>query len=350
MANKTVRVGVIGAGTWGAMHVRAYVQHASAELVGICDLDEDRAGQLAERFGVPKWTASIDALLAEGLDAVSIATPDTAHLAPALAAAAGGVHMLVEKPLAASPDQCRQIIDAARSNNVLLMVDWHNRWNPPVHEAWRAISDGELGEISYFYYRLSDTIYVPTKMLPWAAETSVLHFLGSHALDTVCWLMDAAPDRVTCRRKEGILTSMGINTADMYLTVLDFAGGATAVVENCWVLPQSSPALIDHRWEIIGSQGVLHFDATHNRAVAKYTSRTPAGFPDASYPDMFVTPEVHGRQVGFCVEPMYHFVECIRDGAQPLTSGADGLLNTRILLAAELSARQGKPVELTDVP
>jgi len=349
MAARTVRVGVIGAGVWGAMHVRAYAQHASAELVGICDLDEARAGELAGRFGAAMSTASVDALLAEGLDAVSIATPDGAHLAPALAAAGAGVHMLIEKPLATSADDCRRIIDAARSRNVLVMVDWHNRWNPPAHEAWRAIRRGELGSIGHIYYRLNDTIYVPTKMLPWANQSSVLHFLGSHALDTICWLMDEAPARITCRRKEGVLTAMGINTADMYLTVLDFESGATAVVENCWTLPQSAPALIDHRWEIIGSQGVLYFDGTHNRAVAKYTSGTPAGYPDASYPDMFVTPQVHGRQVGFCVEPMYHFVECIRDGAQPLTSGADGLLNTRILLAAELSARQGTPVDLADV-
>lgn len=347
MTEKTVRIGVVGAGIWGTMHVRAYAQHASAELVGICDLDEGRAVRLAEEFGVPKHFTSVDALLDEGLDAVSIATPDMTHLSPALSAAAKGVHMLIEKPLAVSVDECRQMIEAAEKNNVFLMVDWHNRWNPPVYEAWRTVRDGELGTVTYIYYRLSDTIYVPTKMLPWAGESSVLLFLGSHSFDTVCWLLGEQPVRVTCRRKEGILTGMGIDTADMYITILDFPGGATVVVENSWVLPQSAPALIDHRWEIIGSDGVLYFNATHNRAVEKYTAETPAGYPDASYPDMFVTPEVHGRQMGLCVEPMYHFVECVRDGKRPLTSGADGLLNTRIILAAEESARRNSPVDLT---
>ena len=347
MKNKVVRIGVVGAGIWGAMHARAYAQHPSAELVGICDLDEGRARKLAEQTGVPKFVTSVEALLAEHLDAVSIATPDTAHLEPALAAAAKGVHLLIEKPLATSVEECRRMIEAAEKNKVLLMVDWHNRWNPPVHEAWRAIRNGELGKITYFYYRLSDTIYVPTKMLPWAGRSSVLLFLGSHAFDTVCWLLDDVPVRVTCRRKEGILTGMGITTADMYLTLLDFKGGTTAVIENSWVLPQSAPALIDHRWEIIGSEGVLYFDATHHRALEKYTAQTPAGYPHTSLPDLFVTPEVHGRQLGFCVEPMYHFVECIRDGRQPLTSGADGLLNTRLLVAAEESARRGGPVEVS---
>ncbi len=61
---------------------------------------------------------------------------------------------------------------------------------------------------------------------------------------------------------------------------------------------------------------------------------------------MFITPELHGRQMGFSVETMYHFVECVRDGNQPLTSGADGLLNTKLILAAEKSARTDKPVKL----
>ena len=348
MGKQTVRVGVIGAGIWGAMHARAYAQHASADLVGICDLDETRAKKLAGDLGVAKTFTSVDALLDEGLDGISVATPDTAHCAPVLAAAGKGVNVLVEKPLSTSIDECRQMIDAAKAANVLLMVDWHNRWNPPVHEIWRSIRNGELGKITYIHYRIHDTVFVPTQMLPWASKSSVLSFLGSHALDTVCWLLDEAPERVTCRRKDGILTGMGVDTADMYLTVLDFAGGATAVAENAWVLPQSAPALIDHKVTVMGSDGVAYLDATHCRAVAKYTAKTPEGFPHASFPDMFITPVIHGRQMGFAVEPMYQFVECIRDGKTPLTSGEDGLLNTRLLKAAEESARRGESVALAD--
>jgi len=255
----------------------------------------------------------------------------------------------VEKPLATSIEECQRMITAARTNCVYLMVDWHNRWNPPYFQAWQAIRNGELGEINYIYYRLSDTIYVPTKMLPWAGDSSVMHFLGSHALDTTCWFIGAKPERIFCRRKEGVLTAMGIPTADMYITVVDFANGATAVIENCWVLPQSSPSLIDHKCEIMGAKGVIYLDPTHSRAIAKYTANTPGGFPDPSFPDVFVTPEVHGRQMGFSVESMYHFVECIRDGKPPLTSGEDGLLNTRLILAAEESAQKGLPVALSDI-
>jgi len=345
---KQVRMGVIGAGIWGTAHLRAYAQHASAELVAVCDLDEARAREAAERFGAAGAFASAEQMLAEAdLDAVSVATPDAAHADLAIACAKAGKHVLCEKPLATTVNECEAMIAAAADAGVHLMVDWHNRWNPPYAEARRSIATGELGEIRYIYYRLSDTLYVPTQMLPWAADSSVMLFLGSHALDTTCWFMQAAPQRLTCRRQEGVLKSMGIDTADLYLTVLDFPNGATAVVENSWILPQSSPAMIDHRVEIIGTEGAIYLNPQHCGPIAKYTQTTPAGYPDASLPDMFVTPEVHGRQVGFAVESIYHFVECIRDGRTPITSGEDGLLNTRLILAAEASADQGSaPVSI----
>lgn len=348
MKTKTVHLGVVGTGIWGKMHIRAYMQHPSAELVAVCDLDEDCARQMAKEFDIPKYYTDVGDMLEEKLDGISIVTPDTAHTDIAIKAAAKGIHILVEKPLATTVEECERMIETAKANDVYLMVDWHNRWNPPYYYAWRAIQSGELGKITYIYYRLSDTIYVPTKMLPWAGKSSVMLFLGSHALDTTCWLMGEKPTHIYCKRKEGVLTSIGIPTADMYVTVVDFANGATAVVENSWILPQSSPSLIDHKCEIIGSDGVINIDPTHSRAFAKYTTKTSAGFPDASFPDMFITPEIHGRQLGFAVESIYHFVECIRDGKKPLTSGEDGLLNMRLIFAAEESANTGMLVELKD--
>ena len=347
MHTKRVRLGVVGAGIWGRLHIRAYLQHASAELIGICDLDARRAAETAREFGIERFSTNVDELLGEGLDGISIATPDAAHAAIAIKAAARGLHILVEKPLATTIEECEQMIAAARAAGVHLMVDWHNHWNPPYYKAWQAIRRGELGEVTYVYYRLSDTIYVPTTMLPWARNSSVMHFLGSHSLDTTCWFVGARPTRIFCRRQEGILTGLGIPTADMYITLLDFANGATAVIENSWVLPQSSPSLVDHRCEVLGTQGAIYLDMTHGGSIAKYTQETPSGFPHASLPDVFVMPEVQGRQLGFSVEPMYHFVECLRDGKAPLTTGEDGLLNTRLILAAEESAQKGVPVELT---
>jgi predicted dehydrogenase len=347
MGNDKVRIGVVGLGIWGQMHLAAYKQHASAEITAICDLNEKLAKETSEKLGVSNCYSDLDEMLNnEKLDAVSVATPDNCHTESVIKAAQKGLHVMVEKPLATTVNECKDMIKTASDYNVYLMVDWHNRWNPTFNNAWKAIKNNEIGEINYIYFRLSDTEYVPTKMLPWANKSSVLHFLGSHSIDTICWLIDRKPLNIKCIKKEGVLTGKGIDTADMYLCIIEFEGGATAVVENSWALPQSFPSLIENKCEIIGAKGVLMLDPTSHRSLAKYTEKTSEGFPDSSFPDMFVTPTVFDKQMGFSVESIYHFVECVRDKKIPFTSGKDGLLNTIILNAAEESAITGATVNM----
>jgi predicted dehydrogenase len=339
-----IRLGVVGAGIWGAMHARAYAQNANVELAAICDLDEERARRLAGQYGAGQVFTDVDKMLDLGLDGISVATPDGAHAEIVLKAAQRGVHVLVEKPLATTVAECQAMVAAAEQAGTLLMVDWHNRWNPPYYASWKSIREGELGDIRYIYYRLSDTVYVPTKMLPWAARSSVMWFLGSHALDTTCWLMGKQPVRIYCQKRRGVLAGLGVDTPDLYVTMLEFEGGALATIENTWILPQESPALIDHKCEVLGDRGAIYLDPTHNRAMAKYSPDTTGGFPNLSYPDVIISPEVYGKQMGFAVESIYHFVDCIRTGAPLLASGADGLLNTKLILKAEESAACGLPV------
>ncbi|MBN1874815.1 MAG: Gfo/Idh/MocA family oxidoreductase [Anaerolineae bacterium] len=342
-----VKVGLVGAGIWGTMHARAYTQHPLVDLAAVCDLDENRARQVAEQYGVAHVYTDVVAMIEnENLQGISVATPDATHTPIVLEAVAKGLHILVEKPLATTVAECEQMISAAKAAGVLLMVDWHNRWNPPYHHAWQAIRAGELGDVRYIYYRLSDTVYVPTKMLPWAAQSTVMWFLGSHALDTTCWLMGKRPTRIYCQKRAGMLAGMGVDTPDLYVTLLDFEDGALAIIENTWILPQASPALIDHKCEILGTQGAIYIDPTHDRSFAKYTPQTIQGFPNAPFADMFITPEIHGKQMGFAVESISHFVDCIYHNRPPLATGHDGLLNTRLIQAAEKSAQIGMPVDL----
>jgi predicted dehydrogenase len=343
------RFAVIGAGIWGRMHIRAYAQHPPAELVAICDIDEDRAREAASEFGVPKVFTDIDELLEEDLDGVSVVTPDPLHTEIVLKAADRGLHILVEKPLATNVEECRRMVEKTDDAGVILMVDWHNRWNPPYHHAQKSIREGELGDIRYIYYRLSNTTYVPMEMLPWAGHSSVMWFLGSHSLDTTCWLMGKEPKRVFCQRREGVLHSKGVQTPDLFVTHLDFADGALAVVENLWILPRSAPSIIDHKCEIVGTEGVIYLDPTHHRISAKYSARTAQDMPERSFEDMLITPEIHGRQMGFAVESIYHFIDCVETGATPLATGRDGLLNTRLIRGALKSAEIGSPVELDSI-
>ena len=125
--------------------------------MAVCDLDESRAHRLplrptARSAGPPTWCVLDD----PSVHAVSVATPDHEHRAVAVAAAAAD-GILVEKPLATTVDDAAAIVAAAEAAGVTLMVDFHNRLNPPMVAARQAIERGEIGAPTYVYARLSNT-------------------------------------------------------------------------------------------------------------------------------------------------------------------------------------------------
>lgn len=335
-----VRMGLIGAGGWGAMHARTYACTPGAKLAAVADRDRTRAESLASAHGAKAFQDAADLLASPEIDAVAVVTPDFAHEEVLLAAAQAGKHILSEKPLAMSVDACERIVTAARTAGIFLMVDFHARWSPPLYKAWEAIHNGEIGTPQHIYYRLNDRIFVPTEMLSWAGQSSVLWFVGSHAIDTVRWLLDDEVARVYAVSRKEVLQARGIDTADYYLSTLEFRSGATAVIENSWILPNSTPNIVDVKCEIVGDQGALYVDQSHNRALEKYTGAS------ATYPDVFVMPSLYGQQAGFAAESIRHFIECVREGKQPRVTGQDGLEVTKVICAIEESVRTRMSVEV----
>jgi predicted dehydrogenase len=334
-----VGFGVIGLGNWGQMHVTAFKGHPAAEVVAVCDANATRAKEVAAREGVPKWYQSVEELVADPrIDAVSIATPDFAHTDVALAAIRAGKHVLIEKPLATTLEDCERIVAAAEGSGAKFMVDFHNRWSPMFNQAKRSVDEGRLGELRLVYLRLNDRISIPTEMLPWAGRSTVLWFVGTHCVDTLRWLYGREIERVYAVKRNGVLTSRGIDTPDFFESTLEFAGGGVAVVENCWILPNTTPNLIDLKCEIIGTEGAAYIDASHHRAVERYTRE------GGEYPDLFVCPKIRGRIKGFAIDSLHYFVDCIVEDREPMCTARDGMAVSRVVLALERSAAEGKPV------
>ena len=212
---KKTGFGVIGTGiVGGAWHAHVYHHLPQAELVAVCDLNESRAREIADRYGVPHVYTDYNKLLARpDIAAVSIATPDFAHREIAVAAAKAGKHILVEKPIATTVEDAEAILRAVDEAGVKLMVDFHNRVNPAFVTTRQAVLNGDLGELKYIYARLSNTTFVPTQMLPWASRSSALWFLASHTLDMSCWLLGDKPTRVYAVSRSGHAAGdLGIDT------------------------------------------------------------------------------------------------------------------------------------------
>jgi len=340
--------GVIGVGTWGELHAKVYASTAGARLAAVCDADAARGQRVGEANGAAKIYSDYHELLADdAVQAVSIVLPDFLHREAVIAAAKAGKHILVEKPLATTEEDGRAMIEAAEAAGVTLFVDFHNRWNPLFNHIKQALDAGELGEPQMIYYRLNDTIFVPTQMLKWAGSSSAAWFLSSHCLDTMLWLMNSRRggdtiERVYCVTRSRLLQERGVNTPDFYQTTLEWKSGLVAQLENCWILPTGGPAIVDIQCEFVGSQGAMTINAARSGAVEKHTDKT-------SYPDAFVSPTVHGAPVGFGAESIRHFAASIINGKPPLVDGYDGLAVTRLILKMEESARLRQPVEVGDL-
>lgn len=337
----TKRFALVGSGLFGEMHAKAYSTHPEVEFAVVCDLRRERAREIAERYGAARWCSDWrEIALDPTVDAVSVATPDFAHAEIAIGLARAGKHILVEKPLATTVGECAAIIAAAREGGVKLMTAFHNRWSPPFHEARERIAQGALGSLRFVYFRLSNTTFVPRHMLAWASKSSVLWFLGSHAIDMVCWLVGEWPHRVYSVSRREVLRQMGVDVPDFYQSVLEFPGGAVASIENVWLLPPSAPSLFDLKCELIGSQATVYIDTSSNRTMEVESQEA------VKYVELLGGPKVHGRQLGFMVEAIRHFADCVVHDQEPLVPGEVGLEVTRVACAIERSAETGQPVEI----
>jgi len=335
----TTRCGIIGVGGWGEFHAKVIMDHPFAQLVGVCDANEDRAKEIAAKYDIPCATSSFEELIArDDIDSVHIVTPDFAHVEPAVAALEAGKNVLLEKPMATTVEGCQKISDAAAKSKGRFMVDFHSRWSPTVYKAKCAIDEGDLGEVQMISYRLNDTIFVPTEMLSWAGKSTVMWFIGSHSLDTIFWLYGKPLKQVYAVARSKVLKGMGIDTPDFYNCILEFEGGGTAILENGWILSNSLPTIIDVKCAIVGSEGTVYIDGSSHRMLQRYTK------DEATYPDVFVLPNVYGKPGGFAAESIRHFIDCAVKDEEPMVGAKEGLAVTKAILAIEESVRTGLPV------
>ncbi len=339
---KQIGLGVIGAGIIGDLHALVYSRMPGAKLLAVCDINEQRAKELAKKYNIERVYTDYRELLANSdIEAVSIVTPDFAHRDITIASAKAGKHILVEKPLATNYEDAEAIVTAVKKAGVKLMVDFQNRCNPPFVNAKERIERGEIGKPTYMYARLSNTTYVATKMLSWAAQSSVLWFLGSHILDLACWLFNDEPKRVFAVSRSGILQAKGVNTPDYYITTVEFKNGAVAMLENAWILPESEPSVFNFKVEILGEKGSIYTNTSDHRTAQIY-GETKEILPDV----LGVLPTSPYRTGGFMLEAVAQFVDALLYDRPLLATVDDGLRVTKVLAAVEESVKRGQPVDL----
>ncbi len=271
---------------------------------------------------------------------MTVATPDHLHREIGVAAAQAGKHVLMEKPLALTVADCKAVIAATRAAGVKLMVDFHNRWSPPFNTMKQGIEAGDLGDPLLINARLNNTIFVPTEMLRWAGQSATIWFTGSHLIDIVTWLIGSEVTRVYSVSRSTVLAARGIPTPDFFETTLEFASGAVAVVENCWILPNSEPSIVDFKLRCVGSKGSAGVDTTHNRTLEMY------GEQRHGYRDVLGMVDVFGQKRGFALESIHYFADCVINDRQPFAHRRGRLAQHRDDLRRARVRGTGMPVSV----
>ncbi|MGI6610779.1 MAG: Gfo/Idh/MocA family protein [Limnochordia bacterium] len=332
-----IRTAVIGVGTFGQWHARAYSELTDAQLVAVADVNAERAQRVAELYGAEAYQDYRALLERKDVDAVSVVLPDHMHREACIEAARAGKHILVEKPLATSEDDAQAILEAVEQAGIRLMVDFANRWSPPFLHAKAALDEGEIGLPVHISMKLNDTLEVPLHMLRWSSESSVAWFLGSHCVDLLRWLLSDEVAALRAVSRSRVLREQGVDTPDFYQTVLEFSSGTVAYLENSWVLPTANATVFEFEADIVGSKGRIRIDTAQHSCIQKTTDRL-------SHPDVLMFNEVNGKLAGFGILPMAHFVTCLQQDLPFQVTIDDALQAVKLVAAIERSAACGGKV------
>jgi predicted dehydrogenase len=264
-----------------------------------------------------------------------VATPDFAHRRVAVEVAEAGKHMLIEKPVATTLDDARAIAAAVHRSGVRCLVGFENRWNPHVVQAKIAMES--LGEPITASATLSNSFFVPTTMLSWAARSSPAWFLLPHTLDLVLWLTGGKPVSVSAVGSRGVLAKRGIDTWDVVHALVTLDDGSTATLSSAWTLPDAGDGIVDFRFQVIGTEGSVTADLSHQGLVVvsdKYRSPWP------------VSGRIGRSQVGPAVWMVQDFAAGLVDGGDLGPDIDHGVLITEIICAIEDSITTGQTVRL----
>lgn len=187
---KLVRTGVVGVGALGTHHARLYSEMPDAQMVGVYDTDPARAAQCADAYGCAAYTTVAE--LARDVDAASVAVPTDRHFPVVCELLDAGVHVLVEKPIAGSAEEGRELVERAVQAGRILGVGHVERYNP-VLECLQTV-EGPPRFISA--ERLAS--YPPPRppLPPRGTEVSVVHDLMIHDLDVILSLVDSPVERI----------------------------------------------------------------------------------------------------------------------------------------------------------
>jgi len=340
-----IGIGIIGAGFMGLLHAQALSQLGEVWIPAVSDPALDTAPKLADQQeSIALYRDYKELLAREDIQAVVVATPEPLHREIVVDAARVGKHILLEKPIATTLEDADAIIAAARDHKVKLMMAHLLRFDTRYAQIKMAVDEGTIGKPMVCYARRNTPINEARRL---EGRVEVEEYISVHDLDQILWYFQDRVVKVSAEIVEGpVMKELGVH--DFIWITIRFAGGGLAVVETGWglseeILKWQKPAgwggFGDVCLELIGEKGSLYLD---------YRPMTLHGVDEEGwkFPDTLHWPELHGEIVGDVLNEDRYFVKVIKGEREVNSTGEDGRNALEVVLAAQQSYREGKPITL----
>ena len=333
-----IRVGIVGFGLMGQLYAEYVSRCPDAQITAIADLDKESLAKARRERGWQTYEDYLRMYDANVIDLAIITLPDFLHREAVVKAAERRLNILVEKPFATSTADAEAMAAAVEKAGVKCMVEFFNRWSPPFFQAKKRVAANELGEIVSFAIELNDRLWVPTKMLKWAARSSPAWFLMSHTADLAFWILPERPRAVQARGVKKLLAGQGIDTYDLIEAFLEYPDGSTGRLSSSWVLPDGMPMVYELTMRIVGSKAAIDIDTSDQEV--HLISHENLQHPITAWG------EVLGYHVGHPYTMLRAFLDAVREGREPPITHQEGVRNTRFLSAVHESLSTGKTIQL----
>lgn len=332
-----IKVGVIGCGYWGPNLVRNFIRIPESQVKYGCDLDEEKLGRIKNLYPHIEVTKSYQKILDDPeLDAVAIATPVHTHFALAKKALEAGKHILVEKPLAQSAGEARELVNLAHMKDRVLMVGHTFLYTAAVRKLKELIDSHELGNILYISSQRRN-------LGLFQEDINVVWDLAPHDVSVILYLLDEAIDKKECDIIATGQSHFISGNEDVAFITLNFCQKIAVNLHLSWLDP-----LKIRNMTVIGSKKMVVYDDIEALEKIKIYDKGVLG-PDPhegfgefhlSYRYGDITIPRLRQEEPLKVE-LSHFLDCITNGKKPLSDGENGYQVVKIVEKINDSLKNG---------
>lgn len=346
------KVALLGAGFISEIHAESYARFVpDAEVVAVFSRNAQRAKKFAKKHGIARAYSDLELAIREsGCDVVDVCLPNFLHARATLAAADAKKHVIIEKPLAMTLEEADEMIGACAAAQRKLMYAEELCFAPKYERVRKLVNEGAVGRI----YQLRQCEKHSGPHSDWFYDVNqsgggVLMDMGCHGLAWFRWMLGGSTKvlNVSAHMQNGLIHKGRTQGEENSVCMVEFEGGAIGIAENSW----AKHGGMDDRVEVYGTGGVIYADLFMGNSALTYSEKgygyamekagSTKGWTFTVFEEAF--------NQGYPQE-LKHFIECVREDKEPVTTAQDGRAVLEMMYAAYASARTGAKITLPFAP